>query len=234
VLGTSVTLSTSLPLGTKVVTLKVTDPCGAFNEATVVLTVVDTTRPVILSGPAISPISADANCQALVPSVVSQIVATDNCTAAINLIVTQNPAAGTLVGLGSHTIIVTVTDASGNSTNGSLSFSVADTTAPVIQNLTATPNVLSPANKKPVAVTVSATVSDHCDGAPFTRITSITSNEATAPGDIQITGNLTANLVADRNASGNGRIYTITVQSTDASGNTSSGTVTVTVPKGKK
>ena len=83
-------------------------------------------------------------------------------------------------------------------------------------------------------VAVSATVSDNCDAAPFTRITSITSSEAPAPGDIQITGNLTASLAANRNTSGSGRIYTLTVKSTDASGNTATSTVTVTVPKGSK
>src|SRR5437899_12446067 len=39
VLGTNVTLSGSFSLGTNVVTLKVTDPCGAASEATVVVTV---------------------------------------------------------------------------------------------------------------------------------------------------------------------------------------------------
>jgi probable HAF family extracellular repeat protein len=40
VLGTSVSLATSLPLGTNVVTLKVTDPCGASSTATLLVTVV--------------------------------------------------------------------------------------------------------------------------------------------------------------------------------------------------
>src|SRR5882724_5660704 len=166
--------------------------------------------------------SSGANCQAAVPNVLGQVVASDNCAAPGAIALSQSPVAGTLVGLGPHTITVTATDPSGNSATCGTLFTVVDTTAPVFQSLSVSPNVLSPANNKPVAVTVSASVSDNCDGAPFTRITSITSNETTAPGDIQITGNLTANLVASRNPMGTGRIYTITVQSTDASGNTSS------------
>jgi endo-1,4-beta-xylanase len=93
------------------------------------------------------------------------------------------------------------------------------------------PNVLSPPNNKLVPVTVSAVVSDNCDSAPVTKIVSITCNESTSPGDIQITGNLTALLAATKPSSSGNRLYTITVQSTDASGNSSSAQLTVTVPK---
>jgi hypothetical protein len=160
------------------------------------------------------------------------VVASDNCTPANALVISQNPQAGTLVSSGSHTITVTVTDAAGNSASRNIPFTVADTTAPIFQSLSVTPNVLSPPNHQMVPVTVSATVSDNCDSAPLTKIVSITSSEAASAGDIQITGNLTATLAATRNASGSGRVYTITVRSTDSSGNSSNATVTVTVPKG--
>jgi hypothetical protein len=48
-LGTSVTLSVTLPAGVHTITLRVTDPSGAYSEDTVVVTVVDTTNPVITS-----------------------------------------------------------------------------------------------------------------------------------------------------------------------------------------
>jgi hypothetical protein len=69
------------------------------------------------------------------------------------------------------------------------------------------------------------------------RIISVSSSEAingtgdgdTAP-DWEVTGNLTLNLRAERGGKGTGRVYTITVESRDASGNASVQTVTVSVP----
>jgi hypothetical protein len=65
------------------------------------------------------------------------------------------------------------------------------------------------------------------------QIVAVTSNEAgdghTDP-DWEITGSLTLNVRAERAGHGTGRIYTITVACTDASGNQSIATVTVTIP----
>jgi probable HAF family extracellular repeat protein len=225
---------TSLGIGQYSVTITVTDASGNSTTASVSFKVVDTTAPVIVSvGNAIT-VAADANCQAAVPNILSHVVAADNCTPANQLVITQSPAAGTILGHGQYTITVTVKDAAGNTSTGTIPFTVADQTAPVIHSLTASPNNLGSANKQIVPVTVSAVVTDNCDSAPVTKIISITANETVAAGDIQITGNLTAKLVANRDPAGSGRIYTITVQSTDNSGNSSTGTVTVTVPQGKK
>ena len=45
VLGTNSTLTGSFPLGTNVITLKVTDPCGLLAQSNVNVIVVDTTSP---------------------------------------------------------------------------------------------------------------------------------------------------------------------------------------------
>ena len=50
-----------------------------------------------------------------------------------------------------------------------------------------------------------------------------------ANGDWVITGPLSVSLRAERLGSGTGRVYTIGISCTDTSGNTSSGTTTVTV-----
>jgi len=112
-----------------------------------------------------------------------------------------------------------------------------DNVAPVIHSLVASPSVLWPANHKMVTVTITAAVSDNVTPAPVTRIVSVSSNEplnGTGDGntsaDWEITGDLTLMLRAERAGTGSGRIYTITVESTDAAGNTTIGTVTVTVP----
>ncbi len=88
-------------------------------------------------------------------------------------------------------------------------------------------------------MTVSASDSDNCDPNPVCKILSVTSNEpdlgcgsGDVPNDIQMTSNpLTVQLRAERCARKTGRIYTITVQCKDASGNTSTKTTTVTVKK---
>jgi len=125
-----------------------------------------------------------------------------------------------------------ITDASGNSSTGTVLLTIADTTAPLIQSCTVSPNVLSSPNHQLVPVTVSVSAVDSCDSTVSRKITSITADETVSPGDIQITGDLTATLAASRNASGPGRVYTITIQCKDSSGNASTTTVTVSVPKG--
>ena len=107
----------------------------------------------------------------------------------------------------------------------------------MISAVLASPSVLWPPNHKMAPVTVTASASDLCSAAPVCKITAVSSNEpinGTGDGDTaldwQITGNLTANLRAERSGSGSGRVYTITVACTDASGNSSAKTTTVTVP----
>ena len=80
-----------------------------------------------------------------------------------------------------------------------------------------------------VPVTVTATPSGDCS-AIACKIVSVTSNESLAADDVVITGDLTVDLRADRSGNGSGRVYTITVQCKDATGNVASKTVTVTVP----
>ena len=222
---------TLVGLGANQVIITATDPSGNVGSCTTSVTVVDTTAPSITSVPSAFTVSADANCQGAVPNVLPGVVASDNCTPANQLVMSQSPAAGTLLPHGQYTITVTVKDAAGNTSTAAVPLAIVDTTPPVIQSITASPNVLSPPSHQLVPVTVSVAAVDNCDPNPVSKITSITANGPTAPGDIQITGNLTATLAATKN-SGSSRVYTLTVQCTDASGNSSMGTVTVTVPQG--
>jgi probable HAF family extracellular repeat protein len=220
-----------LPSGQYSIAVTVADASGNTTPVNVPLTIADNTPPTILNSPGPITISADANCQGVVPNVLGGILATDNCTVVSQLVMTQNPKAGTVLPSGQYSIAVTVTDASGNTTPVNVPLIIADTTPPVIQSLAASPSVLSPPNHQLVAVTVSAVVSDNCDPSPVAKIVSITCSEACFPSDIQVTGNLTANLAASKDSSGTTRTYTITVQAADASGNSSTGQVTVAVPK---
>jgi probable HAF family extracellular repeat protein len=218
-------------LGSHSIVVTVTDASGNSTSGSIPFTVADTTAPTITSAPSSATGSPEANCQAAVPNFLPLVSATDNCTSAGSLVKTQSPAAGTLVGVGSHNVTITVTDAAGNFTTTTVVFVVADTTAPTIQSVSSNPNVLSPPNHQLVPITVSVVATDNCDPSPVSQIISVTANETVDPGDITITGNLTVTLAASKNSMGNSRIYTITVRTTDASGNSSTATTTVTVPK---
>jgi hypothetical protein len=112
-----------------------------------------------------------------------------------------------------------------------------DGEAPVVAAVSATPALLWPPNHQMVSVAVSALVTDDEDPTPVVRIVSIESDEpedgdddgSTSP-DAEITGDLTANLRAERSGTGDGRVYTITVVAEDDAGNETLATVAVSVP----
>ena len=138
--------------------------------------------------------------------------------------------------LGRHEITLLTEDAFGGVSTDIVIVEVVDRTPPVIHSATPTPSTLWSPNHKMNVVTVKVDVTDICDAAPTCRIVSIASNEPTnANGDgntepdWRITGALTAELRAERAGPNGGRVYTIVVQCTDASGNAASRAVLVTV-----
>lgn len=149
--------------------------------------------------------------------------------------VTCDHASGATYPLGTTTVQCTATDTHNNTAHGSFTIIVRDTTPPTIASITASPNSLWPPNHKMVKVTVTVIASDLVDPHPVSHIVSISSNEPingngdgnTSP-DWNITGPLTADIRAER-AGGTDRVYTLTIQTTDFSGNSAFGTVTVTV-----
>lgn len=139
--------------------------------------------------------------------------------------------------LGSTNATLVVSDGKGGSSSDGVNINVRDSTPPSIKAVAATPNLLWPPNHKMIPVAVSAPASDTCSAVTTCKIISVRSNEPvdgtgdgdTAP-DWMITGNLMANLRAERAGTGIGRTYTLTVQCTDASSNSSTKDVTVSVP----
>lgn len=107
---------------------------------------------------------------------------------------------------------------------------VADTTPPVIAAATVDPAVLWPANRQMSAVTVAVDVSDDRDPEPRCRITGVTSSEPADADAIQVTGDLSLNLRAERTGTGVGRTYHVGITCSDKSGNEANTTVDVRVP----
>ena len=210
--------------GTHTVTLSVVDSTGNRTTCSTTLLVADVTSPVVRCPEEIIR-RARTNCQAAVPDLTERVNASDNCTPRAELLVSQRPAPGTLVGVGVHDITVTVTDAAGNTSTCSTVFQVADLTRPTFSALSASPNVLSPANGQMVSVNLTAEVRDNCDPSPRCRIVWVSSNERSPGGaeglssDWRITGDMNLELRAAVTSPRCARVYTILVACTDASGN---------------
>ncbi len=126
---------------------------------------------------------------------------------------------------------------SGNSNSCNSTVTVQDTTAPVISSVTPSPNLLWPPDHKMVAVAIAISATDTCDPNPVCKVITIASSEPPLGGgsgntspDFAITGPKSVNLRAERDGTGSGRTYTITVQCTDASNNSSQANTTVSVP----
>ncbi len=222
---------TVLGSGQYTITVTVTDAAGNSASCSSAITVGDSKPPVITRAPQCVTVSTGRDCEGEVPNLKGQISAKDNCTPAKALIVTQSPAAGTLLPKGEHLVIVTVTDAAGNSTSKSVNLRIADRTAPKIHSVTATPDVLSPADGKPVRVHVAVVATDNCDAAPVSKIVKVLCDERTDNGDIKILDDLSVRLAASRNSRGDGRVYRIVVLCRDSSGNCTFDSVTVRVPR---
>lgn len=110
-------------------------------------------------------------------------------------------------------------------------------TLPPELSVSVTPNLLWPPNHKYVTVEAGVTVSGSCPNGITVTLVSVTSDEPDSGlgdgdqvNDIVIINDFTFNLRAERSGLGDGRIYTITYQATDSSGNTTEASALVSVP----
>src|SRR5256885_222233 len=130
-LSQSPAAGTLVGLGVHVITVTATDAATNSATCTTAFTVTDDTAPTV-SCPAPSSVSAGTNCLAAVPDVLGGVSASDSCSGTNGITLSQSPAAGTLVGLGTHVITVTATDAATNSATCTTTFTVTDDTAPTV------------------------------------------------------------------------------------------------------
>ncbi|MBK7215430.1 MAG: SprB repeat-containing protein [Bacteroidales bacterium] len=173
VITQSPTVGTLVSTGVTSVTITVTDGAGNSATCNTSFTVTDNTNPVIVTCAPAQSANANASCQTAVPNFTANVTATDNCTASNALVITQSPAAGTLVSTGVTTVTITVTDAAGNSATCNTSFTVTDNTNPVI--VTCAPSQSAFANASCQAVvpdfTANVTATDNCTASNALVIT---------------------------------------------------------------
>ncbi|RLS86795.1 MAG: hypothetical protein DWI09_12390, partial [Planctomycetota bacterium] len=100
---------------------------GAGGTTVVPVTVVNTPDiilPVVASYSTSLTAAAGENCTVPVANFAATVIASDNCTASGALVITQSPAAGSSVGLGLNTVVITVRDESNNQVSVNATFNV--------------------------------------------------------------------------------------------------------------
>jgi len=182
--------------GSYTLTYTANDGNGNIATATRTVNVVDTTAPVVNWSFTNLTLSADTNCQALMPDVTgtNYILAADACSSVLTI--TQTPTNNAVLALGTNEVVLAVADGNGNTAYSTNTVVVADTTPPVITLLGTSPltNECHSAFVDP-----GATALDNCSGVV----------------------NVSTNSTVNANAVG---IYTIDYVASDAAGNSATNT----------
>lgn len=210
VLGTGVTLGTSLAFGSHTITLKVTDPSGDFSEDTVTVNVVDTSDPLITAPPNVNVSTGPGatTCGTVVTDAqLGTATASDGCSASVTVTRTGVPA-GNNFPVGQTIITYTADDGHGHTKSAMQTVTVTDNTAPTL-SVPADQTVNAPANSCSANVNPgTATGNDNCSGVTITGTRS-DSQPLNAPYPVGVT--------------------TITWTAKDASNNTTTGVQTIQV-----
>lgn len=113
----------------------------------------------------------------------------------------------------------------------------ADTAAPVIASVSASPNRIWPPQHQMVDVTVTVNAADDSGVDPSCKVTGVASSDpangkadGNTPDDVKLVGDLQVQVRAER-AGNNARTYTIAVECTDGAGNASTAATTVVVAR---
>jgi len=210
VLGTTAVLNTSLAFGPHTITLKVTDPSGAFNEDTVNVNIIDTTDPMVTAPPNVTVNTGPGatSCGAVVSdATLGTATASDGCAGPLTPTRSGVPA-GNNFPVGQTFVTYTANDGHGHTKSATQTVTVIDNTPPT---LSVPPNqtVNAPANSCSANVNPgTATANDNCPGVTVTGTRS-DSQPLNAPYPVGTT--------------------TITWKATDAANNMTTGTQTITV-----
>jgi uncharacterized repeat protein (TIGR01451 family) len=243
---TGVPAGNNFPVGTTIVTYTANDGHGHTKSAQQVVTVTDNTPPVITT-PANIVVNAPPNsCSVNVNP--GTATATDNCPGVtVSGARSDSQPLNAPYPVGTTTITWTANDTHGNSASGTQTVKVNDVTPPTIVLTTNAISLGSP-NHSYQTLSIAnlvASVSDGCD--PSVDINDVVISQATsdeaedAPGggdgntsiDIVIAPDCKSlQLRAERQGSGDGRVYKITLKVKDSSGNVATAVRTVIVQQG--
>jgi hypothetical protein len=218
-------------LGDTLVELTVTDTDGLTDMCSATVTVEDQEPPTITA-----PADIVMECTAPEGTPVDLGLPTnvlDNCD--VDPAVTNDAPA--LFPLGLTTVTWTATDDAGNSADDAQDVTIVDTTPPEL-SVQLSPDTLWAPNHKLNTITATVVATDICDADPEIRLVSVTSDEpdnglgdGDTANDIVIVDDFTLQLRAERSGLGDGRVYTVTYEAEDDSGNVTQEQATVTVPK---
>ena len=237
-IATGASPTVAFALGTHTVELTVDDGNGGADTDTVVITVEDTTDPVVtLIGP------SELTLECHVDEYVEQgATAEDLCEGDLPVTISGTVDTHTP---GVYVLTYTATDGSGNEGAATRTVTVVDTTPPeiVVNN---SPLTVWPPNHHYHTFSLAdlgVEASDLCDlnlSADDVVIASVTSDEeedVRGPGDGSTLDDIvidpacqSADLRAERLRPGNGRVYTLFLEAVDASGNVGTATAEVHVP----
>ena len=144
--------------------------------------------------------------------------------------------------LGTTPVLLTVTDSKGAFSQATANVTVVDQTGPTVTQPSATPSVLWPPNHRLVDIAVAFDAADNCGAA--TCVLTVSDNQARTRGDsdevhdsadsddgpdVIVVDAHHVRVRAERRG-GTDRVYTLTLTCTDAAGNNTVRTATVTVP----
>lgn len=238
--STSASFSADLPDGSYTYTLTVSD--GEDTDSDEVTITVENTVPVADAG-------ADRTIEATGPSTFVTLAGSgtdadgdspltyswsDGSTGA-----TQNVD----LGVGTHIFTLTVTDPQGASHSDDVTITIVDTTDPELGFDVEKTELWSPNHKMHLVVS-GISISDIADPNPALNVTVTSDESQNGRGDGNTgsdwnvidngDGTFDVEVRAERDGRGDGRIYTITMSGSDASGNSIEESVEVTVPKSQK
>jgi hypothetical protein len=193
-------------IGLQSVNITATDASGNTTTGTVYVLVQDNTAPVITSNAAVS-VYLNASGTASVAAAALG-TATDNCTSAAGLVTSLSKSSFNCADRGVEPVVMTVTDASGNAATRTFNVSVMDTIKPT---LTSVATLSAPLNAQGVAVVslsqLNISSADNCG--------SVAVNTSSLQFGCSNLGANTIQIVA-KDASGNTRTRNVAVTVTDA------------------
>ena len=181
----------NFPLGETTVTVKAADNAGNMAEGTLVVTVSDTTNPVIVSAAGVA-LEADGELGygGSSASIIAAIGVSDNVDDAP--VVTLGASVPEVLPFGVTQVAVVVTDAAGNATEGTVPVTVADTTKPefsganlLVLTVDAADEVVASDDARVTTWLAGVTATDIVDGA--TDVTNSDLPSTFAVGEVVIT-----------------------------------------------